>query len=123
MTKAVSIFMIALMAVQLIWPLGLPGLKKRGDFWKLALLAMVIPKGRLSREGGRQRRRAVTEARRTRKAGGGMAAMRRPPPTGGCGDRAFASAKPCGATFRRNGRKWQGPPLASRLIDVPNSAT
>ncbi|MBE7184701.1 MAG: hypothetical protein INR68_09875 [Methylobacterium mesophilicum] len=41
MTKAVSIFMIALMAVQLIWPLGLPGLKERGDFWKLALLAIV----------------------------------------------------------------------------------
>ncbi len=86
----------------------------------LALLAMVIPRGRLSREGGRQRRRGVTQARRTRKARGGMAAMRHSSASGGA---AFASAKPCGATFRRDGRKWRAPPLSSRLIGVANSAT
>jgi len=41
MSKAFAIFMIALMAIQILKPLGLPGLKKRGDFWKLALLAMA----------------------------------------------------------------------------------
>jgi len=41
MSKAFAIFMIALMAIQIVKPLGLPGLKKRGDFWKLAILAMA----------------------------------------------------------------------------------
>ncbi|MEF2071687.1 hypothetical protein [Consotaella aegiceratis] len=42
MTKVFSVLLILLMAVQLIRPLGLPGLRKRGDFWKLALLALVL---------------------------------------------------------------------------------
>ena len=41
MSKAFALFMLALMAVQIIKPVGLPGLKRRGDFWKLALLAMA----------------------------------------------------------------------------------
>ncbi|MCO5064678.1 MAG: hypothetical protein M9924_09690 [Rhizobiaceae bacterium] len=41
MSKAFALLMLALMAVQIIKPLGLPGLKRRGDFWKLALLAMA----------------------------------------------------------------------------------
>ncbi|RFC67761.1 hypothetical protein DY251_09185 [Mesorhizobium denitrificans] len=41
MSKAFAIFMIALMAIQIVKPLGLPGLKKRGDFWKLAFVAMA----------------------------------------------------------------------------------
>lgn len=40
MTKALSLLILALMAVQLIKPLGLPGLKQRRDFWKLAVLAL-----------------------------------------------------------------------------------
>lgn len=32
---------LALMAIQIVKPLGLPGLKRRADFWKLALLAMA----------------------------------------------------------------------------------
>jgi hypothetical protein len=41
MTKLLSLVIVGLMIVQLIKPLGLPGLKKRGDFWKLAVLAMA----------------------------------------------------------------------------------
>lgn len=42
MTKALSILIILLMAVQIIKPLGLPGLRKRSDFWKLALGALAL---------------------------------------------------------------------------------
>ncbi|MCO6179928.1 hypothetical protein [Ciceribacter sp. RN22] len=42
MTKAIAAFLILAMVVQLIKPLGVPGLRKRGDFWKLAVLAFVI---------------------------------------------------------------------------------
>jgi hypothetical protein len=40
MTKFLSLLIIAMMAVHLIRPLGLPGLKRRADFWKLALIAL-----------------------------------------------------------------------------------
>ena len=40
MSKMLAFVIIALMAVQLIKPLGLPGLRQRRDFWKLAVLAM-----------------------------------------------------------------------------------
>lgn len=40
MSKALSLVIIAIMAIQLIKPLGLPGLKRRRDFWKLAVLAL-----------------------------------------------------------------------------------
>lgn len=39
MTKIFSLLMIAMMAVHIIRPLGLPGLRHRRDFWKLALVA------------------------------------------------------------------------------------
>lgn len=42
MTKAIAAFLILAMVVQLIKPLGVPGLRRRGDFWKLAVLAFVI---------------------------------------------------------------------------------
>lgn len=42
MTKAFSILILLIMVVQLVYPLGLPGLRKRRDFWKLALLALVV---------------------------------------------------------------------------------
>ena len=40
MSKILALVIIALMAIQLIKPLGLPGLRQRRDFWKLAVLAM-----------------------------------------------------------------------------------
>lgn len=42
MTKAIAAFLILAMVVQLIRPLGVPGLRRRSDFWKLAVLAFVI---------------------------------------------------------------------------------
>jgi hypothetical protein len=41
MTKLLALVIIGIMLIQLIKPLGWPGLKRRGDFWKLALLAMA----------------------------------------------------------------------------------
>ena len=40
MSKILALVIIALMAIHLIKPLGLPGLRQRRDFWKLAVLAM-----------------------------------------------------------------------------------
>ena len=42
MTKAIGLFMLLAMIVQIIRPLGLPGLQRRADFWKLALVAFVL---------------------------------------------------------------------------------
>ncbi|WJH40747.1 hypothetical protein N7E02_09205 [Aliirhizobium terrae] len=42
MTKALAIILILAMGVQIIKPLGLPGLKRRMDFWKIALFAFAI---------------------------------------------------------------------------------
>jgi hypothetical protein len=42
MTKALAILLILAMGVQIIKPIGLPGLKRRMDFWKLTLVAFVI---------------------------------------------------------------------------------
>jgi len=41
MTKLLALVIIGFMIIQLIKPIGWPGLKRRGDFWKLALLAMA----------------------------------------------------------------------------------
>lgn len=41
MTKLLALVIIGFMVIQLIKPLGWPGLKRRADFWKLALLAMA----------------------------------------------------------------------------------
>ncbi|PHP66038.1 hypothetical protein CSC94_15625 [Zhengella mangrovi] len=41
MTKILSLLVIAMMVVHLIKPLGLPGLRRRKDFWKLALIAIA----------------------------------------------------------------------------------
>lgn len=40
MTKILSLLILAMMVAHLIRPLGLPGLRRRGDFWKLALVAL-----------------------------------------------------------------------------------
>jgi len=42
MNKLFSILMIALMAAQIWRPFGVPGLRRRGDFWKIALAAMLV---------------------------------------------------------------------------------
>ncbi|MBB4124687.1 hypothetical protein [Martelella radicis] len=42
MAKLISLLLIAAMAVQIIRPLGLPGLKKRMDFWKIAPFALAM---------------------------------------------------------------------------------
>lgn len=42
MTKVVSLIVLCAMAAHLIRPLGLPGLKRRGDVWKLAVVALAL---------------------------------------------------------------------------------
>jgi hypothetical protein len=42
MTKALSFIIVLAMAVQVLKPLGLPGLRKRGDAWKLAVAALAV---------------------------------------------------------------------------------
>lgn len=42
MSKAITILVACLMAVQIIRPLGLPGLKRRKDAWKLAVLGFAL---------------------------------------------------------------------------------
>jgi hypothetical protein len=42
MAKILSVLMLLAMAVQIIKPLGLPGLRRRGDFWKLAVAAFAL---------------------------------------------------------------------------------
>lgn len=41
MSKILALLILGLMVVQIIKPLGLPGLRERRDFWKLAVAAMV----------------------------------------------------------------------------------
>ena len=42
MTKAIGLFLLLAMAIQVIRPLNLPGLRKRSDCWKIAVAAFVI---------------------------------------------------------------------------------
>ncbi len=42
MSKLFSFLIILVMVLQIIRPIGLPGLRRRGDFWKLAIVAMVV---------------------------------------------------------------------------------
>jgi hypothetical protein len=42
MTKLIALLLILAMAIQVIKPLGLPGLRRRADFWKIALIAFAI---------------------------------------------------------------------------------
>jgi hypothetical protein len=41
MTKLFALLIIAMMVIQLIKPMGLPGLRQRRDFWKLAVMALA----------------------------------------------------------------------------------
>lgn len=42
MTKWIALLLILAMVIQIIKPIGWPGLKRRGDFWKIALIAFAI---------------------------------------------------------------------------------
>ncbi|MCC0029601.1 MAG: hypothetical protein H6891_04760 [Brucellaceae bacterium] len=42
MTKILSLLIIAMMAVHIIRPLGLPGLRRRKDVWKIAVAALAV---------------------------------------------------------------------------------
>ncbi len=41
MTKILAIVLLLAMVAHIIRPIGLPGLKKRGDFWKIAVFAFL----------------------------------------------------------------------------------
>ena len=41
MTKIVPLLAIALMLLHIVRPLGLPGLRQRRDFWKIAILMIA----------------------------------------------------------------------------------
>lgn len=42
MTKIIGLLLLGAMVAQIIKPLGLPWLKRRSDFWRLAVLAFVL---------------------------------------------------------------------------------
>lgn len=41
MSKFLALVIVGMMVIQLIKPLGLPGLRERRDFWKLAVAALA----------------------------------------------------------------------------------
>lgn len=41
MTKVIALVLLLAMIAHLIRPLGLPGLKRRGDVWKIAVFAFL----------------------------------------------------------------------------------
>lgn len=41
MTKIIALLLILAMSVQIVKPLGLPGLRRRADFWKIGLFAFA----------------------------------------------------------------------------------
>lgn len=42
MAKLLSVFVVLAMIVQIIKPIGLPGLKRRSDFWKLPVAGFAL---------------------------------------------------------------------------------
>jgi hypothetical protein len=42
MSKILPALLLAVMLLHLVRPLGLPGLKRRADFWKIAVLAIAL---------------------------------------------------------------------------------
>ena len=42
MSKILPALLLAVMLLHLIRPLGLPGLKRRADFWKIAVVAIAL---------------------------------------------------------------------------------
>jgi hypothetical protein len=41
MGKVLPLLLLGIMVLHLFWPLGLPGLKRRADAWKIAAAAIV----------------------------------------------------------------------------------
>ncbi|MCX2697306.1 MULTISPECIES: hypothetical protein [Ochrobactrum] len=41
-SKVLPVLLLVLMGLHIIKPLGLPGLKKRSDFWKIAAFALFV---------------------------------------------------------------------------------
>lgn len=41
MTKVIALLLILAMAVQVVKPIGVPGLRRRADFWKIAVFAFA----------------------------------------------------------------------------------
>ncbi|WP_315924795.1 hypothetical protein [Mesorhizobium sp. SP-1A] len=41
MSKLLALLILAVMAIQIVKPLGVPGLRRRRDFWKLAVIALA----------------------------------------------------------------------------------
>lgn len=41
-TKVIAVLLLLAMAVHIIKPLGLPGLRRRADFWKIAVIAFAV---------------------------------------------------------------------------------
>lgn len=41
MSKLIGLLLLLAMVIQLIKPLGLPGLRRRSDFWKIAIIAFA----------------------------------------------------------------------------------
>ena len=42
MTKILSLLIVAVMAMHIVRPLGLPGLRRRKDVWKIAVAALAV---------------------------------------------------------------------------------
>lgn len=42
MGKILPLLLLVAMLVQIVKPLGLPGLRRRGDFWKIAVAALGL---------------------------------------------------------------------------------
>lgn len=42
MSKILPALLLAVMLLHLIRPIGLPGLKRREDFWKIAVVAIAL---------------------------------------------------------------------------------
>ena len=42
MGKILALLLLAAMIVHLIRPINLPGLRKRADFWKIAVVAIAV---------------------------------------------------------------------------------
>lgn len=42
MTKAIGLFLLLAMCIQIIRPLGFPGMRRRSDCWKIAAAAFVL---------------------------------------------------------------------------------
>ncbi|MEA3533637.1 hypothetical protein [Rhizobium sp. CC-YZS058] len=42
MSKALALLLLAMMALHLVKPLGVAGLRRRGDVWKIAVVALAL---------------------------------------------------------------------------------